>query len=581
MNTVLQYVKPYTKRIALGLSIKTIGTLMDLFIPWILSHIIDNVIPTGNIPVVIAWGGGMILCSVLALMGNITANRMAASVARDTTRTLRHDLFVKISFLSNSEVDRFTIPTLISRMTTDSYAIHHFVGMLQRIGVRAPILLLGGIAITLFLDATLTLAMIAILPIAAILIIVISRIGVKLYRKIQLSNDDMVRVVRENATGIRVIKALSKSEHERARFQKVNEDLTKKEKNAALIMSTINPAMSFLMNAGFVVVIVLGAFRVNEGTSEIGKIIAFMTYFTIILNALMSITRIFTMTSKATASADRIKEVLDAQNERDITVAEEDASNIEEDTSMNIPHIEFRNVFFRYDNSKFLINDISFMLPHKATLGIIGATGSGKTTLAQLLMRFYDIKSGEILINGKDIRYMTLFDLRSKFGVVFQNDTLFKSTVKENLSLGRDIDLVQIKESAQHAQAAGFIEEAGGFDAEVAIKGMNFSGGQKQRMLLSRALAGKPEIVILDDASSALDYKTDAKLRAALNTNYKDSTKIIITQRISSVMHADQIMVIDEGKIIGLGKHDDLIKDCQLYQEISASQLGGGEDASS
>lgn len=581
MNTVLQYVKPYTKRIALGLSIKTIGTLMDLFIPWILSHIIDNVIPTGNIPVVIAWGGGMILCSVLALMGNITANRMAASVARDTTRTLRHDLFVKISFLSNSEVDRFTIPTLISRMTTDSYAIHHFVGMLQRIGVRAPILLLGGIAITLFLDTTLTLAMIAILPLAALLIILISRIGVKLYRKIQIAVDDMVRVVRENATGIRVIKALSKSEHERGRFQFVNEDLTKKEKNAALIMSTINPSMSFLMNAGFVVVIVLGAYRVNEGTTEIGKIIAFMTYFTIILNALMSITRIFTMTSKATASADRIKEVLDAQNERDITVAEEDASNIEENTSMNIPHIEFRNVFFRYDNSKFLINNISFQLPHKATLGIIGATGSGKTTLAQLLMRFYDIKSGEILINGKDIRYMTLYDLRSKFGVVFQNDTLFKSTVEENLSLGRDIDLIQIKEAAQHAQAAGFIEEAGGFDAEVAIKGMNFSGGQKQRMLLSRALAGTPEIIILDDASSALDYKTDAKLRAALNTNYKDSTKMIITQRISSVMHADQIMVIDEGKIIGLGKHDDLIKDCQLYQEISASQLGGGEDASS
>ena len=581
MNTVLQYVKPYTKRIALGLSIKTIGTLMDLFIPWILSHIIDNVIPTGNIPMVIIWGGGMIICSILAIVGNISANRMAASVARDTTKRLRHDLFVKISFLSNTEVDKFTIPTLISRMTTDSYAIHHLVGMLQRIGVRAPILLLGGIGITLFLDATLTLAMIAILPLAALLIILISRIGVKLYRKIQIAVDDMVRVVRENATGIRVIKALSKSEHERGRFQSVNEDLTKKEKNAALIMSTINPAMSFLMNAGFVVVIVLGAYRVNEGTSEIGKIIAFMTYFTIILNALMSITRIFTMTSKATASADRIKEVLDAQNERDITVAEEDASNIEEDTSMNIPHIEFRNVSFRYDNSKFLINNVSFSLPHKATLGIIGATGSGKTTLAQLLMRFYDIKSGEILINGKDIRYMTLYDLRSKFGVVFQNDTLFKSTVEENLSLGRDIDLIQIKEAAQHAQAAGFIEEAGGFDAEVAIKGMNFSGGQKQRMLLSRALAGKPEIIILDDASSALDYKTDAKLRAALNTNYKGSTKMIITQRISSVMHADQIMVIDEGKIIGLGKHEDLIKDCQLYQEISASQLGGGEDASS
>ncbi|HOD93451.1 MAG TPA: ABC transporter ATP-binding protein [Clostridia bacterium] len=581
MKTVLQYVKPYSKRIALGLSVKTIGTLMDLLIPWILSHIIDNIIPTGSIPMVIAWGAGMIVCSALAIIGNVTANRMAASVARDTTRTLRHDLFVKISFLSNSEVDRFTIPTLISRMTTDSYAIHHFVGMLQRIGVRAPILLLGGIGITLFLDATLTLAMIAILPIAAILIIIISKIGVKLYRKIQLANDDMVRVVRENATGIRVIKALSKSEHERTRFQNVNKDLTKKEKNAALIMSTVNPAMSFLMNAGFVVVIVLGAFRVNEGTSEIGKIIAFMTYFTIILNALMSITRIFTMTSKATASADRIKEVLDARNERDITIADTEALSTQEDYSKASPHIEFKNVFFKYDNSRFLINDISFKLPHKATLGIIGATGSGKTTLAQLLMRFYDIKSGEILINGKDIRYMTLYDLRSRFGVVFQNDTLFKSTVEENLSLGRDIDLIQIKQAAQHAQAAKFIEEAGGYDAEVAIKGMNFSGGQKQRLLLTRALAGKPEIIILDDASSALDYKTDAKLRSALDTNYKDSTKIIITQRISSIMHADQIMVIDEGKVIGLGKHEDLIRNCQLYQEISASQLGGGENASS
>ena len=419
MNTVLQYVRPYTKRIALGLSIKTIGTLMDLFIPWILSHIIDNVIPTGNMKMVIAWGGGMILCAFLAIVGNIIANRMAASVARDTTRSIRHDLFTKISYLSNSEVDKFTIPTLISRMTTDTYSVHHLVGMLQRMGIRAPILLLGGIGITLFLDATMTLAMIAILPIATILILVISKVGVKLFRKIQLANDDMVRVVRENATGIRVIKALSKSEHERNRFKSVNENLTKREKTAALVMSTINPTMSFLMNAGFVVVIIIGAFRVNEGTTEIGKIIAFMTYFTIILSAMMSITRIFTMSSKAAASADRIKEVLEAQNERDITVHKEDDLNIEEEISDSVPHIEFKDVVFKYNNSRFLIDHVSFKIPKKGTLGIIGATGSGKSTLAQLLMRFYDIKSGEILINGKNIRYMTLYDL-SKFGVVFQ-----------------------------------------------------------------------------------------------------------------------------------------------------------------
>ena len=580
MNTVLQYVRPYTKRITLGLSIKTIGTLMDLFIPWILSHIIDNVIPTGNMKMVIAWGGGMILCAFLAIVGNIIANRMAASVARDTTRSIRHDLFTKISYLSNSEVDKFTIPTLISRMTTDTYSVHHLVGMLQRMGIRAPILLLGGIGITLFLDATMTLAMIAILPIATILILVISKVGVKLFRKIQLANDDMVRVVRENATGIRVIKALSKSEHERNRFKSVNENLTKREKTAALVMSTINPTMSFLMNAGFVVVIIIGAFRVNEGTTEIGKIIAFMTYFTIILSAMMSITRIFTMSSKAAASADRIKEVLEAQNERDITVHKEDDLNIEEEISDSVPHIEFNDVVFKYNNSRFLIDHVSFKIPKKGTLGIIGATGSGKSTLAQLLMRFYDIKSGEILINGKNIRYMTLYDLRSKFGVVFQNDTLFKNTIEENLNLGRDIDLMQIKEAANHAQAETFINDAGGFDAPVSIKGMNFSGGQKQRLLLSRALAGRPEIIILDDATSALDYKTDSKLRAALNTNYKDSTKIIITQRISSIMYADQILVIDEGKIIGLGKHEELIKNCEIYQEISASQLGGGNNAS-
>lgn len=576
MKTILKYARPYLKRILFGLSIKTISTLMDLLIPWMLAKIIDDVIPTGDINMIFLYGAGMILCSILCLAGNVTANRMASSVARDTTGTLRRDLFIKISYLSNTDVDKFTVPTLISRMTTDTYAVHQVVGMIQRLGIRAPLLLIGGICVTLFLDPVLTLAMIAILPIAAVIIVVITKLGVKLYRDIQHSNDDMVRVVRENATGARVIKALSKSEYEKTRFEKVNTELTRKEKRTAVIMAVINPTMSFLMNAGFVVVIFMGSYRVNTGTSEIGIVIAFMSYFNIILNALMSITRMFTITSKAMASAERINEVLQTANERNIPRD----GYVARETDPDAPHIEFKNVSFSYSNSKFLIDDISFSIPRYSTVGIIGATGAGKSTIAHLMMRFYDIKSGEILVDGENIYDMPLIDLRSKFGVVFQNDTLFKNTVIENIRLGRDIDMVQIQNAVSHAQADTFVEEAGGYDAEVAIKGMNLSGGQKQRLLISRALSGKPEILILDDSSSALDYKTDAKLRAYLNSSYKGSTKIIITQRISSIMNADCILVLDGGRILGKGTHEELMKSCEIYREISASQLGGVNNAS-
>lgn len=579
MNIISHYLKPLRKKLAFSLTTKTIGTLMDLLIPWILSYIIDKVIPSQNIKNVILWGLAMALCAALAFFTNVFANRTAAYVAKETTKGIRYDLFEKISYLSNSEVDRFTIPTIISRMTTDTYTVHQIVGTMQRMGIRAPLLLVGGIIVTLFLDPVLALSMIAVLPFAALLTIFVSKKGVKIYRKIQLAVDNMVRVVRENITGVRVIKALSKADHERERFNKVNENLTKREKNASLLMGAINPIMSFIMNAGFVIVIVIGAHRVDVGTSEIGKIIAFMTYFTLILGALMSVTRIFTMTSKAAASLDRIKEILDAPKETDYYPIEEGAKNTEEDMSDDISHIEFKNVVFNYENSKFTMDNISFDIPRYGTLGIIGATGSGKSTLAQLLMRFYDINEGQILINNKDIRYMSLYELRSRFGLVFQNDTLFKNTIKENIDLGRNIDLIEMKKAATNAQAENFIQEAGGFEAEVAIKGMNFSGGQRQRLLLTRALASNPEILILDDASSALDYKTDALLRQALKTHYKNSTKIIITQRISSIMQADKILVLDKGKVIGYGSHKELLEKSNIYKEISQSQLGGSISA--
>ena len=553
---------------SLGFLVKVVGTVVELAIPWILSYIIDDLIPLGEMRPVVFWGMLMILCSLIAWGGNITANRMASAVARDFTRSIRHDLFTRISYLSERQVDNFTIPSLISRVTSDTYVLHQTVGMMQRLGVRAPILLVGGIIVTLTLDPVLTLIMVATLPIVGAITFVVSRKGAKLFKIVQAASDSMLRVVRENAVGVRVIKALSKSSYERGRFKKVNDDLTEKERTAENTMALINPVMSLLLNLGIVAVIVAGAYRVQFGLTKVGKIIAFMNLFTIVLNALMAINRMFTMLSRAAASSARVLEVLDTPDE--LWEAEPKFSFIPE----NVPHIEFKNVTFRYSYGSFEVRGLNFRLERGQTLGIIGATGAGKSTVIRALMRYYDVAEGQILIDGVDIRDYATSDLRKKFGVVFQNDTLFKDTIRENIRLGRDISEEDITEAARRAQALGFIEEQGGLDAPVAIKGANLSGGQKQRLLVSRALAGNPEILILDDSSSALDYKTDSKLREEIRLHFGDTTKIIIAQRISSLMHADIILVMDNGRVIGMGRHDELMESCELYREIGESQIG-------
>lgn len=562
------YLKPFIPRMSLGLSIKIIGSLVELIIPWILSYIIDDLIPIGEIRPVVLWGLLMILCSIIGWLGNVTANRMASSVSRDFTRILRHDLFAKISYLSERQVDNLSIPSLISRMTSDTYVLHQTVGMIQRLGVRAPILLVGGIIVTLTLDPVLTLIMVATLPIVGVLTVYVSRKGVKLFKIVQRGTDELTRVVRENAVGVRVIKALSKSEYERKRFKKVNDDLTEKERTAETTMALINPIMTLLLNVGIVAVIVAGAYRVNGGTTEIGKIIAFMNLFTIVLNALMAINRMFDRLSRAAASSARIVEVLDAPVE--LFEKEAHFSFLPE----NVPHVEFDNVTFRYERGSFAVRDLNFSLKRGETLGIIGATGAGKSTVIRTLMRYYDVSEGAIRIDGVDIRDYATVDLRKKFGVVFQNDTLFKDTIRENIRLGRNLTDDELLEGARRAQALEFIEEQGGLDAPVAIKGANLSGGQKQRLLIARALAGSPEILVLDDSSSALDYKTDSRLREEIRKHYADSTKIIVAQRVSSIMHAEKILVMENGNVIGMGTHDELFASCPLYREICDSQIG-------
>lgn len=555
----------------LGFFFKFTGTIVELALPMVLSFMIDDVVPTGNKSAIYLWGGFMLLCSVIALLGNITANRMAARVARNTTETLRSQLFSRISYLSSRQVDAFTIPSLESRLTSDTYNVHHMIGMVQRLGVRAPILLIGGILVTVSLEPVMTLVLVGILPLISVVVYVVSRRGIPLYREQQESIDRMTRIVRENAQGIRVIKALTKEDSEKARFDTANTDLTQHEKKASLMMAVTNPLMNLFMNLGLVAVILTGAYRVNGGFSEPGIIVAFMTYCTLISNAMLSITRMFIMISRGTASAGRIAEVLDTEPDMHVLPASDEA------VPADAPAVEFRDVTFSYNGKKHDLDHVSFRLPKGGTLGVIGPTGAGKSTLIQLMMRFYDPDSGTVLVDGRDVRTIPHEELAAKFGAAFQSDFLFADTIAENVDFGRSLTEEQLKTAAVRAQASAFIEEKeGGFAHELTIKGANLSGGQKQRLLITRALAGDPEILVLDDSSSALDYATDAALRQAIRENYAGkTTSVIVAQRVSSIRHAELILVLEDGRVTGAGTHDELMENCPLYREIADSQMGG------
>lgn len=571
MKRIFPYLRPYLPRISLGLAIKFTGTIMDLLLPWILSYMIDDVVPLKEVPRIVFWGGAMVACAAVALITNIVANRMASWVAQHTTEALRHDLFSKISHLSCGQIDSFSIPSLESRLTSDTYNVHQMIGMMQRLGVRAPILLIGGIFITLMLEPVLALILIAVLPLIALVIYGVSKKGIPLYTKLQQGVDAMVRTVRENVTGIRVIKALSKTDYEKERFSSVNSEVVRREKTAGITMALTNPLMNLFLNVGLTVVIIVGAFRVDSGLTQPGKILAFLTYFTIILNAMLSITRMFVMLSKGTASAERIREVLDTP---------EDLALLPSDDMDGAYHIIFDRVTFSYQKKEANLRDISFRLKRGERLGIIGATGCGKSTIVSLLMRLYDADAGEIRIGGQRVEAIPPEVLHTKFGVVFQNDILFADTIAENIDFGRGLSREQIEKAAACAQAMEFIQSLpDGFERRLTAKGTNLSGGQKQRLLIARALAGDPEILILDDSSSALDYKTDSLLRQALAREYPGVTTIVIAQRVSSILHADHILVLEEGRELGYGTHPELMESCELYREISRSQMGGGEVA--
>lgn len=577
MRMILRLVKPYWRMLTVSLTFKSVGALADLFLPWIIAYMIDTAIPnlqdsgSSNLQSLYMLGGLMVLIAFIGLYLNVAANRKAEMIAAITVKGLRHDLFSKIERLSARQVDMITRPSLISRMTTDTYNMYNATASMQRLGVRAPVLLIGGIFMSLLLDPVLTLIMVAMLPLIIIIVYFFSRKGIPLYAQTQGYVDQLVRKLREYISGARVVRALSMSGHEIEKFDEANKNTVNAEQKATITMSRINPLMQSVMNIGLVLVLVAGAFRIDQGVTEKGQIIAFVTYFTIILGAMMSITRIFVLSSRATASANRIDEVLNMPEDM------KDGFELIE-TVRETPIVEFRDVYFSYNQKESNLKGISFKLFQGQSLGIIGATGSGKTTIINLLMRFYDVDSGSILFYGKDIRTIQQNDLRRRIGVVFQNDLIFADTIFGNIQFNRDIITNEdIAAATRVAQAEFIYDKNDEMNHQMAQRGMNLSGGQKQRVLIARAVAGKPDIMVLDDASSALDYKTDMNMRVALKKELKETTMIIIAQRISSLRDSNLILLIEDGEILAAGTHQELMESCEMYQEIAYYQLGGDD----
>ena len=574
MITLGHYLKPYSKRIALGTVIKIVGTITELFLPWILSYMIDEVAPEKNVARIFLWGAVMLACAVVALLGNITANRMASKVARDTTESMRFDLFDKTLNLSARQTDGFAMPSLVSRLSSDTYNVHNMIGMIQRLGIRAPMLLIGGIVVTFMVEPVLALVLLATMPFLVLLAVLVAKKGTSLYTKLQKTVDTMVRKIRDIYSGIRVIKALSRTEYEKKSFETINKNVSSSETRAGLTTGVTNPIMNLFLNLGMTAVILVGAYRVSAGLTKAGQIIAFMTYFTLMLNAVISVGRIFVMYSKGIASSRRICEVLNAP--ADLLTEEIDLEGSSEADS-DRAQIRFEHVSFSYDGGK-VLDDVSFSIGKGETFGIIGATGSGKTTIIMLMMRFYDADEGNIYIDGRDIRTFDKKELRRRFGVVFQNDFLFSDTVRNNVDFHRGISDGELEKALKFAQADFIFGNDEGLNYGLAAKGANFSGGQKQRLLVARALSGEKDVIVLDDSSSALDYKTDAALRKALKENFSDKTIIMIAQRISSVRHADKILVLDNGKAAGLGSDEELRESCPLYGEILRPKGGCSDE---
>ena len=573
MLRLFRHLRPYAPAILVTLALVFASAIAELSLPAMMSTIVDEGIAKGDAAAIWRVGGRMLLVAFAGIAANLVGGFMASRTAMGFGRDLRSKVFARVSSFSLREMDRFGASSLITRTTNDITQIQQIVFMLQRMMAHAPMMAVGGIVMALSTEPRLSWILLVVIPVLALAIAVVAAKGMPVFKAIQAKLDGLNRVMRENLTGIRVVRAFDRTEHEHGRFDAVNADLTATTLKVNNLMAFLFPFVMLMMNVATIMIVWFGGLAIGEGTVRIGSLMAFIQYATQIMFSVVMVTVIFIMVPRAQVSAVRVNEVLGVDPE------------IKDPPAPKRPRrrtglVEFRDVVFGYGGAaEPAIRGVSFTAAPGTVTAIIGGTGSGKSTIVNLVARFYDVDSGAVLVDGVDVREQAQDELRAGLGLATQRPVLFSGTVASNLRFGRaeasDADLAK---AAETAQAAAFVaEKDGGMDAPVSQGGVNLSGGQKQRLAIGRALAKRPSVYLFDDSFSALDFKTDAKLRAALRKETRDATVIIVAQRVGTVRDADQIIVLDEGRMVGKGTHAELLRSCEVYKEIVASQMSAEE----
>lgn len=568
MLKLIPFLKNYKKQCILGPLFKFTEAVFELIVPIVMAKIIDVGIKNNDKPYIFKMGGIMVALGVIGLIIALTAQYFAAQASQGFGTEVRNAMFKHIQKLSTSDIEKFGAPSLITRITNDINQLQVGVAMTIRLFLRSPFLIIGATIMSFTIDAKLALIFLITTPIIAFIIYIIMSRCVPYFKKNQKILDRISLITRENLSGIRVIRAFSKQNAEIENFNEANDDYMKTSLRVGRISVLLNPLTYVVLNLGIIAVIWFGGGRVYKGELLQGEIIALVNYMTQILLSLIVLANLVVIYMKSFASALRVVEVLNVQS----SINDGEVANLSGDFDKIV---EFKNVYFNYpDSSEPALEDITFDIKKGETIGIIGGTGSGKSTLINLIMRFYDITSGELLFCGENISKYKLHNLRDKIGLVPQKAVLFAGTLRENMQLGKqnatDEEIFKALEVAQAKEFVDKYEEK--LDKKIEQKGKNLSGGQRQRLTIARAIVSEPDLLILDDSASALDFATDAKLRKAIYNLNKDMSVIIISQRATSIKNADKIIVMDDGKICGIGKHDELINTCEVYQEIYNSQ---------
>ena len=573
MRRLIPYLKNYKKESFFGPLFKLLEACFELIVPLIMASIIDVGIQNSDQGYILKMGGILILLGILGLISALTAQYFAAKAAFGFGTELRRDMFAHINKLSYTELDKLGTASLITRITGDINQAQSGVNLFLRLFMRSPFIVVGALIMAFTVNTELAWIFAIAIPILALVIYLIMATSMPIYKKAQKQLDKISLITRENINGIRVIRAFSRQKDEGEQFQETSKHLEKFQILAGKISTLMNPLTYVLINLAIIIIVWQGAGKVYSGAITQGEVIALVNYMTQILLALLALANLIVTFSRATASAARVNEVFDLKPSMD------DQGTTWQSPSANSPKLAMENVSFAYNDSKEpTLENISFSVKSGETIGIIGGTGSGKSTLIHLIARFYDADSGSILLDGVDIKSYPFKQLRDKISIVPQKAMLFRGTIRDNMKWRKnDATDAEILHALEIAQASDIIMQKGGLDATIAQGGKNLSGGQKQRLTIARALVGKPEILILDDSSSALDYATDSHLRRALASETDNMTVFIISQRASSIRHADQILVLDDGTLAGTGTHESLLNDCQVYREICLSQLSDEE----